>query len=319
MGSSVPWLRAPTTARCFGNDQLTQASIADWKASAEDRQRRLRAAAQLRFDHAREINDVARSMPHFIDWMLQRHLPWMPVSIERIAAERAIVERIFGMKEVIAHACMTTQPLIIDAPSEVFVRDRHTITGTNFGAAPGTVAIRFGSSAATSLALTVVTWSDVAVIVDVPAVAPAGLPLHASASLVLTRGDVACSDTVSIVYQTPASLFVASSSLAASGINVGGGHSADHVFTSPQMPPRAEPFTYLGDDAVLSWSSTQFATGGDDPPTVSISSGPATTAANQRTVTVHVSDDWAWNYALTVRFKIRQPDDEAVGAGWAAI
>ena len=49
------------------HDQLTQASIADWKASAEDRQRRLRAAAQLRFDHAREINDVARSMPHFID------------------------------------------------------------------------------------------------------------------------------------------------------------------------------------------------------------------------------------------------------------
>ena len=300
-------------------DRLTAAAIADLKQAQEAALRHSRTEAQHRFERADEIVQIARLAPRFIDRTLERHLPWMPATLDRIAAERVLVERIFGMKETVPDPCVGTRPLMTSVPAEWIPGQRYTIIGANFGATQGSVTIDLGTGSPSSIAVPIVSWAANAVTVDLPPAAPAGLPLRVAASLDLTRGDAACSDRVSIVYLTPYRVLFATSSVSRWGSSPRGGYSAYHVFTGPQMPALAEPMVLLGSDYNLSWTSSQFVTGEDDPPGVTISSGPWTTDDHRRTLTVHITDDWAWNYTVTVDFHIRQPFDIPIAAGWTSI
>lgn len=46
----------------------------------------------------------------------------MPASLDRLAAERALVARLLGLlrREGVRDPCLTTQPAILDAPLDLF-------------------------------------------------------------------------------------------------------------------------------------------------------------------------------------------------------
>jgi hypothetical protein len=282
------------------------------------------------FEHASDFNRIVRALPDFVPRGLDRRLPFMPASLDRIRAEMLVIDKLFQLGHVKPNPCLGTQPVIYDAPEEWHAGDTHTITGEGFGPAAGTVLLDLhtprGSAfppAGTSIPLSVLSWSNTAVRAQAPTAIPAGIPLTAGGQLVLTRADVSCSDAVRIVFKPP-HIFLRGTSgvVAAAGANLGSSYSRSHTLTSPVLPPRAEPHLFgpsvtPTQDVFLILTSTQFTYGGDDPPTTSVTSGPSFTSNRERTITVTVNDDWAHNYSLRADFTIIQPADEVIAAGWA--
>lgn len=206
--------------------------------------------------------------------------------------------------------------------------DTHTITGTGFGVSAGTVALELAVPSGTVIPLTVLSWSDAAAKVRVPTTLPGGIPLHAQGNLRITRADANCVDAVTITFEPPAGMLFSRQSQSASGAHFPPPHTyrKDHTLTSPVLPPRAEPFAGtpdiglpLGDVKLLPPSSSELSHAGDDPPSVSVKSGPSFTSSRQRTLTVTVTDDYVWNYTVTAEFLIVQPDDETIVSGWTRL
>ena len=302
---------------------IVRAASARWIDAREERQRASQECARVRFDHAADINQVVRQTPDFIPRSFERHLPGMPASLERIHAEWIVVDRIFNRgANIRPNPCLGTQPLILDAASTWFAGDTRTVTGMGFGPNPGIVVLELTVPAGTVIPLTVISWSDTAAMVRVPTILPPSIPLHAQGNFRITRTDVDCTDSVSITFEPPSTLLVSRQSKSAAG-----GHTPPYTYrkdwtlTSPVIPPRAELFDGAPDllplgDVLLKLSSSEYSDSNDDPPSVSVKSGPSFTSNHERTLTVTVTDDYLWDYTVTADFLIVQPDDETVIAGW---
>jgi hypothetical protein len=264
--------------------------------------------ADFQSRHSEDLNSLARYCPDYPPRLFARHLPGMPVSLEALRAERAALAAILGWEVFVPVSGCTSLPVILMAPTTLRGGDTATATGTSFGSAVGTLTLHFESPSVTNIPLTIVSWSDTAVVFTVPTTPVPGVPLHADATLILAQHDPVpggrrCSTKVNVTYEPPAIFLSAvQTSQVYKGIERDGSYSKDHSFTSPVLPARAEPLIVDGSDVLLDVTSLQFVTGGDDPPQASIVSGPFFTARRERIVTVRVTDDWAYNYRLSVTF-----------------
>jgi hypothetical protein len=137
--------------------------------------------------------------------------------------------------------------------------EQETITGTNFGATPGTVT--FGGNTAT-----IVSWTDTSVVVTVPAGAPGNV------EIVLTTAAGVPSDGVTFTYEAPPTPTVSSIS-PASGSTAGG---TQVTITGTNFGTTPGTVTIGGNGATLvSWSDTSIVV--TTPPGTA---GPATVTAD---------------------------------------
>ena len=97
--------------------------------------------SRWQFEHASEFNRILRELPDFIPKAFERRLPYMPASLDRIAAERLVIGRVFGVKEHVPNPCWGTLPVIIGADFDWVAGQSRTITGTGFGGGAGTVVL----------------------------------------------------------------------------------------------------------------------------------------------------------------------------------
>ena len=135
----------------------------------------------------------------------------------------------------------------------------------------------------TSISLSITSWSDTAVMFNVPSAVPGGIPLYADGRLTLQRSDVAangvhCGVTIGAQFEPPVMFLHASRNASDSRVNLNpfaGAYSKDHTLTSPMLPPRAEPLL------------------------------------------TRVNEGGSSNYALHASFTVMQPAGDAVPPGWA--
>ena len=315
-------------------NQLTKLIAESYKASKHVKWAFANRLAQLHFDHADTINSFLKICPDYPKHIFDRYLPGVPISLERLGAERAIVESILGWKgDVKLDPCAITQPIIIYAPQTVLTDHAYTITGHNFGPPTGSISLVLDNSGA-NIPITILGWSDSAVKFQVDvALIPTGTPLFASGNLTLQRADtvnsntgpIHCGVTIGIEYERPHTLLYAENTQSGSGVNSPPHtYTEEHTFTSPVQSPAAMPFIHrlLSNGDVNIDLKSYLKTGpygtdvGDDEASYETVSGPYFTTNNEREIKVKVTDDYIHYYSIRAAFYIYHPDDEAIPLGW---
>ena len=279
--------------------------------------------AEFQGKHSQDLNAFFQYCPDLPPRLFERYLPGIPVSLEALRAERAGIAALLGYDVFMPAGACAVLPVITSAPETLVGGDTGTIIGTGFGAVTGKLTLHFDSPSVQNVQLPIITWTDTFVQFTVPTAPVPGLPMHANGTLILVRhdpvpGGVRCSTRIGVTYE-PAVIFLQHTLTKNDYGLAWDGYSMDYSVKSPQLPARAEPHAIGGSDVRLAFTFLSFQGGGDDPPSASVVSGPFTTPQRERIATVRVTDDWAYNYVLSVTFVIRQPADEPVGAGWTVI
>lgn len=303
-------------------------------------QRERRAAAEMsehtaafHFRNASAINTIATKCPDYPNVLIKRYLPGLPLTLEQLATSSQVIEDILDWQQAAAtgnvlreNPCYGRSPVILTAPDTLEAGFIYTITGRRFGTSTGQISLTVGPAFAAPVDLPILDWSDEAVRFSVPRQAPAGTPFHAPARLTLSAntgaGGSACSTTIEAIYEPPGRIAwtpratVNRRSYALPPHS----YSEEHTFTSPVLPPRAEPFTaaplWNGGDLFIDLVTNTGTGVADDPATFEVVAGPLFTTANERQVQIRVDDDYYWDYTLTVIFHIVQPEDEPLWPGW---
>ena len=97
-------------------EETLRTSIRERQAARADRDEESEELARLPYDHANAVNIVAKYCPDYPPRLLKRYLPGLPVSLDRLSAERTVVERLLGWKLSAPDPCMLTNPVILSAP-----------------------------------------------------------------------------------------------------------------------------------------------------------------------------------------------------------
>ena len=102
-------------------EETLRTSIRERQAARADRHEESEELARLPYDHANAVNIVPKYCPDYPPRLLKRYLPGLPVSLDRLSAERTVVERLLGWKLSAPDPCVLTNPVILSAPRTLFL------------------------------------------------------------------------------------------------------------------------------------------------------------------------------------------------------
>jgi hypothetical protein len=217
------------------------------------------------------------------------------------------------------------RPIIISYPTTLNVSDNYyTITGTRFGASPGSIYITI-TDTGLRINLAVIQWSDTAITFLIPT-SVSGVPFHSEGQLTVQNSD-GYNASVRVIVEPLTTLYFYVDSFSESGqeyraIPPGPDwwytYEKEISLTSPTLPQEYELFQNSNLPAaglnfyIASYNSLP---GGiESQASVSLLAGPYE-SGNCLQVNVKVTDDWYWDYTVSACFYIIAPHGYSA-QGW---
>jgi len=315
-----------------------------------------RKIARFRFKHSTKINEALFSNPKFLPRFIDQHFGGGPTGpfdrrrgdsfgdgignpfgdwpgdpkdnprLGEFVMTIKVLEKYFNIQPPTIDPSMFKKPHILSYPSILSIAEdiEHTITGTLFGASPGSLYITI-TNTGMRIDPIVLYWSDTAIMLQMPTNV-AGVPFHAHGKLTVMNAD-GYSDNVSVTVEPLDYISTADASYSEAGKKttaVGPDWWYDYEKTitlkSPRLPQEYKlfnaPSILTAPGVALDIVNNSYVPADlESPASFSLVAGPYE-SENCLQVKVKITDDWYWDYTLHARFVIIVPKGYSA-QGWS--